>query len=154
MALHLVKMAAGVGSVQELEARQNLVCEQRAARGDELDVGPGRIVHVTRFFPKRREEIILPDGQKGSLFWVFQGRIQVRQQIGDFIEVLGGDGVVRCGIVLEGGLVPVERVRHRAFQGWRYLVPDVVPRDLIGGAGLFEDMPAGMRRDLEELCLI
>ncbi len=143
MALHLIKMAAGIGTIEELEARQNM--GRRQAR---------ELVHVTRFFPKRRDEILMPSGENGSLYWVFQGHVQARQEIADFSEVQAETGLVRCGIVLEGPLIPVERLRHRAFQGWRYLDPAAAPRDLAGRGALYRNMPAGMRRELEELCLI
>ena len=143
MTLHLIKMAAGIGSIEELETRQHqLRCQSH------------ELVHVTRFFPKRRDEILLPNGKNGSLYWVFQGHVQARQEIADFSEVQGETGFVRCGIVLKGPLISVERLRHRAFQGWRYLDPTAAPRDLAERGETYGDMPDGMRRDLEELCLI
>ena len=152
--LHLIKMAAGISSVEELALRQAALRAERARKGVWGELAADQLVHVTRFFPKRKKEIIGASGAHGSLYWVFQRRIHVRQTIAGFVEALGEDGVLRCGIVLEGPLVAVERRRHRAFQGWRYLEADAAPPDVQGLTAGLQDMPAEMRRDLEELCLI
>ena len=155
MGLHLIKMAAGIASLPELEQRQSFVRARQQASHNAGLARADQIVHVTRFFPKRREEILAAhEGVPGSLYWVFQKSIQARQEIADFVEVTGEDGQVRCGIVLTGPLVSVERSRRKAFQGWRYLPACDAPADLKGGGRNLFDIPMTMRRDLEELCLI
>ena len=77
-------------------------------------------MHVTRMFPRRKDEI-LPGG---SLYWIIKGKMCVRQQIEDLIEVEREDGGTSCGIVLRPGLIRLVERRHRPFQGWRYLEPD------------------------------
>jgi len=155
MTLHLIKMAAGISSLQELEERQAYI---RGLKRPELAghrLSKNQIVHITRFFPKRRDEILFEEkDDNGSLFWVFQKRIQARQTIADFIEVTTEQGLTKCGIVLEGPLVAVERHIRPAFQGWRYLTGDDAPQDLSRQSINVSKIPAKMRHDLEELCLI
>ncbi len=155
MTLHLIKMAAGISTLQELEERQAYI---RGLKRPELAghrLGKNQIVHITRFFPKRRDEILFEEkDDNGSLFWVFQKRIQARQTIADFIEVTTEQGLTKCGIVLEGPLVAVERHIRPAFQGWRYLTGDDAPQDLSRQSINVSKIPAKMRHDLEELCLI
>ncbi len=155
MTLHLIKMAAGIASLQDLEQRQAYIrgLERPELVGHRL--GKNQIVHITRFFPKRREEILFEAKQEnGSLFWVFQKRIQARQTIADFIEVKTEQGLTKCGIVLEGPFVPVERHVRPAFQGWRYLTREDAPQDLVRQTVKMSKIPPQMRQDLEELCLI
>lgn len=163
MVLHLIKMAAGISSMQELIERQEYVrAQQHSYLSEAKLIKPRatRLLHVTRFFPKRRDEILSKNTNAqdaatyGSLYWVFQKRIQARQLIADFIEVSGDDGLVRCGILLEGPLVPVEHHIRKAFQGWRYLPAADAPADLAGGLDLAAKIPENMRRDLQELCLL
>src|SRR5438552_446555 len=106
MALHIVKLCVGVNELKELV---HWVRECRKGR-DTLD-------HVTRMFPKRREEI-LPGG---SLYWVIRGMILCRQPIAGLEPVKGEDGIERCRIVFRPKIVAVQPVPRRAFQGWRYL---------------------------------
>jgi hypothetical protein len=84
MALNLIKLCVGVSEVEEMDSWVKLALGGH----DSLD-------HVTRMFPKRREEI-LPDG---SLYWVMRGMIMCRQPIADLEAVTGGDGIQRCRIV-------------------------------------------------------
>lgn len=156
MALHLIKMAAGITSLEMLDERQEIMrALERPELGDFIPKGD-QVVHITRFFPKRRDEILTSTGagRSGSLFWVFQKRIQARQRITDFIEVTVASGESKCGIVLEGPLVAVEHYPRKAFQGWRYLDEVDAPPDLVGARLNDEDIPPDMRADLEALCLI
>ena len=106
MPLNLLKLCVGVSEIEELES---WVKDCRAGR-DTLD-------HVTRMFPKRKDEI-LPGG---SLYWVIRGMILCRQPIAALEEVTGADGIARCRIVFKPQIIPVRPVPKRAFQGWRYL---------------------------------
>lgn len=155
MALHLIKMAAGISSLQELVDRQDFVRRGQKDTLKSKGFTGQHLLHVTRFFPKRRDEILGKGGaEHGSLYWVFQKRVQARQVIVDFLEVRGEDGIMRCGIVLKGPLVMVRPQMRKAFQGWRYLPQDDTPVDMraysFDGGGVSEQM----RRDLEELCLL
>ena len=88
-------------------------------------------------------------------FWVISGFIPARQCIVGLREVRGADGILRCGIELDPGLVPTEPVPRRPFQGWRYLPESDAPRDLDPNAPkLDRGMPSAMRAALTELRLI
>jgi hypothetical protein len=138
MPLNLLKLCVGVSEIDELET---WVKEAKAGR-DTLD-------HVTRMFPKRKDEI-LPGG---SLYWVIRGMILCRQPIASLEEVTGADGIARCRIAFKPQIVPVRPVPKRAFQGWRYLEEADVPPDLPKSAKA-EGMPGKMRRELSELGLL
>lgn len=138
MALNLVKLCVGVTEIEELEA---WVKDARAGR-DTLD-------HVTRMFPKRKDEI-LPGG---SLYWVIRGMILCRQPIAALETVTGGDGIERCRIAFKPQIIPVRPVPRRAFQGWRYLEEADSPPDLPKSMKV-EGMPEKMRRELAELGLL
>lgn len=152
MALHLIKMAAGISSLEELEERQNYL---RLGSNVKRSKHPKELIHVTRFFPKRAEEILSGDSKvPGSLFWVFQKRIQARQRISEFREIKAEGGVVKCGIVLEGPLIHVQPLPRKAFQGWRYLKSEDTPLDIKHGGTITKDISPQMRAELTELCLI
>ena len=138
MALNLIKLCVGVSEIEELE---RWVREARAGR-DTLD-------HVTRMFPKRREEIV----PGGSLFWVIRGLILCRQPIAGLVPVKGKDGIERCRIDFKPRIIPVFPAPRRAFQGWRYLEATDAPRDLPKGASA-KGMTEKMRRELSELGLL
>ena len=57
----------------------------------------------------------------GSIYWVIKRFIQCRQRILRLDEVIGGDGIRRCAIVLDPELILTTQVPRRPFQGWRYL---------------------------------
>ena len=134
MPLNLLKLCVGVSEIEELDSWVK-DCRQ----------GRGTLDHVTRMFPKRKDEI-LPGG---SLFWVMRGMILCRQPIAALEEVTGSDGIVRCRILFKPQVIPVRPVPKRAFQGWRYFDPSDAPPDV--GAGQGDD---AMMRELSELGLL
>jgi hypothetical protein len=135
MTLHLIKLCVGVSEVSEMEAWVN---DSRESHD-----------HVTRMFPKRKDEIL--DG--GSLYWVIRGMVLVRQPILDLEPVMGMDGIGRCRIVLANKLILVRPTPRRAFQGWRYLPSADAPTDF-KSQGQGDQMSEAMRRDLAELGLL
>ncbi|MEO0619624.1 MAG: DUF1489 domain-containing protein [Pseudomonadota bacterium] len=139
MTVHILKLSVGSESLDSLEAWQRM----RARPGAEL-------AHVTRMFPKRRDEIL--DG--GSIFWVIKGVIQARQEIVDLRAVKGPDGIDRCAIVYKPELIPVRPTPRRPFQGWRYLKVEDAPADLVQSGGNSAEIPASMRLELAELGLL
>jgi len=139
MPLHLKKLSVGSTSIDSLREWHDEVLARR-----------GRIIHVTRSFPRRAEEI-LPGG---SIYWVIKGKMCARQLIEEFIEVEREDGGVSCGIVMKPGLIPVFEKRHRPFQGWRYLEEKDVPLDLPTDAEGEDTMPMEMAEELRDLGLL
>ncbi|MEL6913983.1 MAG: DUF1489 domain-containing protein [Pseudomonadota bacterium] len=133
--VNLVKLCVGADSIADLEAWQ----AERRARGLEHR-------HVTRMWPKREDDILAG----GSLYWVIKGVILCRQRITRLDEVIGGDGVRRCGIVLAPGIVRTTPAQRRPFQGWRYLTPEDAPGDL-RSSETREELPANLERVLSEI---
>ncbi len=138
MALNIIKLCVGVSEIEEMESWVKI------ARGSRETLD-----HVTRMFPKRREEIV----PGGSLYWVIRGMILCRQPISALEEVTGADGIGRCRIVFRPQIILVRPTPKRAFQGWRYLSAADAPPDLPKAAKA-EGMPEKMRRDLAELGLL
>lgn len=139
MTLHLIKLCVGVSEIEEL--RQWVAQMLTSGAVDD---------HVTRMFPKKREEILAG----GSLYWVMRGMIMCRQPIADLQEVVDTEGIHRCRIVFEPKVIAVRPTPRRAFQGWRYLLPEDAPLDLKAGQSSPEAMPEAMRRELAALALI
>ncbi len=139
--LHLTKLAVGVRDVGQLEAWQ---------AGRAVSHPPLR--HRTRNSPRRAAEVV--DG--GSMYWVVNGAMLVRQRVVEIIEDHWDDGRNCAGLVLDPLLVPVAARPMKPFQGWRYLNPQDAPEDLAhrsaarGESGL----PPALRRQLQELCLL
>ncbi|MEL6608894.1 MAG: DUF1489 domain-containing protein [Pseudomonadota bacterium] len=137
--VNLVKLSVGTESVAGLTDWQNT---RRAQAPD------GKPRHVTRMWPKREAELL--DG--GSLYWVIKGAILCRQPIARLDEYVGADGIRRCAIVLEPGLIRTTAAPKRPFQGWRYLMGPDAPLDLTGDAADREDdLPPTMEVALAEI---
>ena len=139
--LHITKLAVGIRDIDELRAWQT----------ERLRVDPP-LRHRTRFAPKRRDEVLAG----GSIYWVVNGTMLVRQRLLDIVEDTRKDGSACCALVLAPELVPLEGRVTKAFQGWRYLKAEDAPADQtdhgpVLGMG---DLPAELRRELRALCLI
>jgi hypothetical protein len=139
MALNLIKLCVGANDIEDLD---RWIAEAKAGR-DTLD-------HVTRMFPKRRDEIV----GGGSLYWVIRGLILCRQPIADLVAITGADGISRCRIDFKPKIVPVRPTPRRAFQGWRYLEEADAPPDLPKSGAASKGMSEKMRRELSELGLL
>lgn len=146
--VHLIKMAVGIDSLEELQDYQ-----RHAARAG-VD---GRPVcrHRTRHAPKRDAELL--DG--GSLYWVIKRQIAGRQAIAGF-EPMEIEGKTHCIILLDPEVVPVLPQPRRPHQGWRYLEDADAPADLgagsggIGNGGSLADLPPALLKELRALCLV
>ena len=127
--MNLVKLCVGVNTVEELEEWQ----AERRKSG--VYTSPE---HVTRFRPRRFEEIL----NGGSLYWVINGTISVRQRVIAFDQRIDPKGIKRWAIVFDEQLVRTEPVPRRPFQGWRYLTPKKAPLDLPfqGNAGSVDNV--------------
>lgn len=144
MPLHLLKLCVGAESIGDLE---EWIAERMAAKKKRGE--PQEHIHTTRMTPKRVEELL--DG--GSLYWVIKGEVAARQRLIDLRPFVDGDGIRRCGLVLEPQVVKVEPRPSRPFQGWRYLAAKDAPRDLVHGEGAAE-LPESLRRELRDLGLL
>lgn len=145
MTVHLIKMAVGVDSLEDLQDYQRRAAAPSAAAG-------GRPVcrHRTRHAPRREAELL--DG--GSLYWVIRRQIAARQAILGF-EPLEIEGQTHCIILLDPDVVPVMPQPRRPHQGWRYLEDADVPADLNGeNASGLADLPPALLKELQSLCLI
>jgi hypothetical protein len=138
--LHLLKMAVGVGDVEELR-------RFRAARLKER----GASWVYTRNRPRRAEEVLAG----GSIYWVIRGKVQVRQRVTGFRAERDDNGRAYCLIEVDPDLVETLWRPWRPFQGWRYLSPADAPPDRPGGVvGEEAAMPAPMLAELRALGLI
>lgn len=133
--VHLLKLSVGTDDVADLAAWQ---ATKRAQTDD------GRPQHVTRMWPKRGAEIL----NGGSIFWVIKGVILCRQKVQRLDEYLSADGIRRCAIVCEPGLIRVAATPKRAFQGWRYLPNADAPPDLPHDSQTEEALPPELSKAL------
>lgn len=145
MALNLVKLCVGISSVEELQAHLDFRISEKRAIGQRHEP-----THTTRMMPKRGDELL--DG--GSLYWVIKGKVQVRQMLVDIRPFTDAQGIKRCDLVMEPRLIMTEWQPRRAFQGWRYLKVEDVPRDLGNMTGGIHALPPELRSELANLGLI
>jgi hypothetical protein len=140
MALHLIKLAVGAESYEDLDAWvQARAAEHRAAGG------PGWSHHTTRMTPKRADELL----RGGSLYWVIRGYLQARQHIAHIEAVIDDEGREACQLWLHPEVVRVEASLRRPFQGWRYLEPADAPPDLRpNGKGVHPKLAAALKESL------
>ena len=117
--LNLMKLAVGIESPEHLAEVQKRRLSGARAGGD------GKLCHITRNTPRRSAELL----SGGSIFWVIKGRIRVRQRLIDIETDSDREGRRQCRLVLDPRLVAVAAWRCRAFQGWRYLLPENTPPD-------------------------
>ncbi len=136
--VHLLKLSVGSESIDSLRAWQHHRSTQRS---------DGRYYHLTRMWPKRADEIL----NGGSIYWVIQGVILVRQRVTGFEERIGEDGIRRCAIFLDPALVRTEPLAKRPFQGWRYLAPQDAPADLAPGRQGGDDLPPSLAAALSDI---
>ena len=134
MTVHMKKLSVGSQSLENLRTWQALRLSER-----------GGLIHVTRNWPRRAEEIL--DG--GSIYWIIKGVMSARQKIIDLAEVQRADGKVACGLVLCPNLVATAPIKMRIFQGWRYLETEDAPTDLTSPVD--ESMPPKLVAELREL---
>ena len=137
--LHLLKMAVGVGDIDELR-------RFRAARLKER----GASLVYTRNHPRRTAEVLAG----GSIYWVIRGQIRVRQLVTGFRSERDDNGRTYCLIEVDHQLVPTLLRPWRPFQGWRYLTPADAPPDAAAGPGGIAAMPERMLAELRALGLI
>src|ERR1700744_2444665 len=104
--LHLIKLAVGVETLEDLAAWQKKRLAEKRKKGQKPE-----LIHITRQTPKRAEELL--DG--GSLYWVIKGQSAARQRLIE-LRPMKHDGVPDCGLVYDKKMVPVMRRARSAFQ--------------------------------------
>jgi len=129
--LHMSKVAFSCASIETLKRR----IESR--------VRDGIVPVVTRFMPKRADELV-----GGSLYWIVKQRIAARQTILGF-DVRASDR--KAIIRLDPELVAVRATARRGHQGWRYLSAEDAPPDLAEGD---QSLPPDLAGKLAVLALI
>lgn len=139
MNLHLIKLAVGADTIDDLQGWQNHLMQTY-----------GKVFNTTRMVPKRLEELL--DG--GSLYWVIKRKIAVRQTILDIEPFTDNAGIKRCHIHLDPEMVRTRPQGRRPFQGWRYLQGSDAPSDLPKGVEVDADMPEALRAELTDLGLL
>lgn len=132
--LNISKVAVGCASFDALARRQ------------QARLAGGVVPIVTRFRPKRAEELV-----GGSLYWIVKHRLTARQTILGFAES-GEDR--RTIIRLDPKLVPVRAVPKRAHQGWRYLDAADAPADFDGDDDGLAALPPALLNKLAALALV
>jgi hypothetical protein len=135
--LHLTKVAVGCPDIATLIERQR---EHLNAAGEAR--------HLTRFMPKRADELV-----GGSLFWIIKHRLVARQPILGLAMATTPWGE-KCHISLDATLIPVLGTPRRAHQGWRYFSAEDAPRDLLDTDGDVDAVPELMLRELQALWLV
>ena len=138
--INILKLCVGAESVEDL------LDWQRSQRPHWPE---GRAIHVTRMWPKREAEVT----GGGSLYWVIKGVVLARQRILRLDEVIGADGIRRCGLVMDAEVIRTEPAPRRPFQGWRYLEPAESPRDLAKGRAKEDSLPPELARALADIGL-
>ncbi|MCV2866604.1 DUF1489 family protein [Albidovulum sediminicola] len=138
--VHILKLCVGAESVEDL-------ADWYRANPSPYPSGERR--HVTRMWPKREAEILAG----GSLYWVIKGVILARQRIVRLEQIDRGDGITRCGIVMDPEIIRTEAAPRRPFQGWRYLDPKDAPRDLPKGRAGDSALPEELALALSEIGL-
>lgn len=136
--VNLIKLSVGTESVESLMAWQATAHERWA---------DGIPRHVTRMWPRREKEIL----NGGSIYWVIKGMVQCRQRITDLEEIIGADGIRRCGIKLDPDLIRTTAAQRRPFQGWRYLNTEDSPADLPKGVQTDDTLPPELSAALADI---
>ena len=144
MAVNILRTAVGIQSVEHLRQVQ--------ARRRFQHEGKDATWTMTRRKPVRADEII--HGQ-GSIYWIIQRSLCIRQAILDLPVEEAEDGKTYCRIIMDPELVPLQPRTRKHMQGWRYLEPKDAPKDLAAlDTGTGDDLPPDMIAELRQLGLM
>ncbi|WP_262695291.1 DUF1489 domain-containing protein [Kordiimonas aquimaris] len=122
MTLHILKVAAGTSSVEELE--------RVVARYSFEDPELGHVMAMSsRNTPQRRDELL--DG--GSVFWIIKRQVVARASLVDIRSEERLDGRKGCQMCIIPKVIRTVPQAKNGFQGWRYFQPENAPADLITG---------------------
>ena len=138
MSYNLKKIAVGIKSIERLKIRQQMLFENY-----------GAIIHSTRNMPKQKADLI----KTGSMYWIIQRNVLVRQKLLDITPVIRSDGSKGCEIILDEDLIKVIPTPMRPFQGWRYYMEEDIPPDLNINDNGNEEIPDEVNSELIKLGL-
>ena len=138
MSYNLKKIAVGIKTIERLKIRQHMLFENY-----------GAIIHSTRNMPKQKADLI----KTGSMYWIIQRNVLVRQKILDIKSVIRSDGSKGCEIELDQDLIKVIPTSMRPFQGWRYYMDEDIPPDLNINDDGSEEIPDEVNSELIKLGL-
>ena len=113
--INLKKLAIGIKSIEDLKRRLKFNIKKN-----------GELIHITRNKPKRFEELC----NGGSLYWVINRKVIVRQKILNIKNIIGSENRVFAGILLENKIIRVRPTPMKPFQGWRYYEIEDAPPDI------------------------
>lgn len=113
--INLKKLAVGIKSIEDLKQRLKFNIKKN-----------GELIHITRNKPKRLEELC----NGGSLYWVINRKVIVRQKILNIKNIIGSENRVFAGILLEDKIIRVRPTPMKPFQGWRYYEVEDAPPDI------------------------
>ena len=138
MSYNLKKIAVGIKTIERLKIRQQMLFENC-----------GAILHSTRNMPKQKADLI----KTGSMYWIIQRNVLVRQKILDITSIIRSDGSKGCEIELDKSLIKVIPTPMRPFQGWRYFMEEDIPPDLNINDDGNEEIPDEVNSELIKLGL-
>ena len=138
MSYNLKKIAVGIKTIERLRIRQQMLSKEY-----------GSILHSTRNMPKQKADLI----KTGSMYWIIQRNVLVRQKILDIKSVIRSDGSKGCEIELDQDLIKVIPTPMRPFQGWRYYMDEDIPPDLNLNDDGSEEIPDEINSELIKLGL-
>lgn len=122
MTLHILKVAAGISSIEELE--------QVVDRYSYKDKDLGQIMAMSsRNTPQRRSELLAG----GSVFWIIKRQIVARAELVDIRPEERLDGRKGCQMCIKPNVIRTVPHAKNGFQGWRYFQAENAPADLITG---------------------
>jgi len=113
-------------------------------RRQESRIRDGVVPIVTRFMPKRADELV-----GGSIYWIVKHRLVACQQILRLEDRTDG----RIDIVCSAELILIPPSPKRAHQGWRYLEEESAPSADGDGTGI-ADLPPRLYGKLATLALV
>lgn len=122
MPLHILKVAAGISSLEQLDE----VITRYSFDDPEL----GRVMAMSsRNTPQKHTELL--DG--GSVFWIIKRQIVARATLVDIRPEERLDGRKGCQMCIVPKVVRTVPLPKNGFQGWRYLKAEDAPKDMITG---------------------
>jgi hypothetical protein len=143
MPVNILRTAVGIRSIEHLEQVQK-------PRIFDWQGQPATWT-TTRNFPTRDNEIT---GGQGSLYWIVQRLISVRQPILDLVRERDEEGRAFCRMILSADLTRTVPVERKPMQGWRYMDPADAPKDYDAVSASGDQLPPEMLAELKQLGLM